>query len=141
MCVRVCVCVCVFCKCELSCNKEVSKPELVNYVVCISFLLILLPSLPPSFPPSLPPSLPLSVPPSLPPLLQGFLGAYIASSRSAFGVAASSVPIYYEQVLCRGDEPALSQCSHPTTSLHQCSHYEDAGVFCQGGFQGFYFKF
>jgi deleted-in-malignant-brain-tumors protein 1 len=61
----------------------------------------------------------------------GFFGALLASSRSEYAqIAPSSVPIYWDEVLCHGDELALSECHHRTTGVHDCSHYEDAGVFC-----------
>ena len=56
----------------------------------------------------------------------------LASSRGAFGVQLSGVPILLDEVLCLGDELALSQCHHRDFGVHDCSHYEDAGVICQG---------
>ena len=71
---------------------------------------------------------------SLPVLsLSGFVGAVLASSRGVFGVQLSDgVPIFLDEVLCLGDELALSQCHHRDFGVHDCSHYEDAGVICQG---------
>lgn len=39
-------------------------------------------------------------------------------------------PILYDNVACNGNENVLQECSH--TNIHNCGHYEDAGVSCQG---------
>ena len=58
----------------------------------------------------------------------------LALSRSPYKSLNSSVPILLDEVLCLGDELGLSQCHHRDWGLHDCSHYEDAGVICQGIF-------
>ena len=50
--------------------------------------------------------------------------------NSHFGSAASSVPIYYDNVACLGTESYLANCSR--ASSVSCTHSEDAGVRCQG---------
>ena len=53
----------------------------------------------------------------------------IAYSGAFFG--AGSGPIHLDDVACTGSEAALMNCSYdPITS--DCSHFEDAGVQCQG---------
>ena len=39
-------------------------------------------------------------------------------------------PIFLDNVGCNGTESTLLSCSHRITSLHYCSHLEDAGVVC-----------
>ena len=39
-------------------------------------------------------------------------------------------PIYFNNVECTGTETQLSQCIHNGVGVHDCSHYEDAGVIC-----------
>ena len=65
----------------------------------------------------------------------GFVGALIALSRGELGRGGEDQPIYLDQVTCLGDETALSQCHHNQFGLHDCSHYEDAGMICQGKFK------
>lgn len=40
------------------------------------------------------------------------------------------VPIHLDDVMCFGSEQNILDCPHSTT--HNCAHYEDAGVRCQG---------
>ena len=37
-------------------------------------------------------------------------------------------PIFLDYVLCNGNESSLSECMSSLTS--NCSHFQDAGVFC-----------
>ncbi|CAI8016962.1 Neurotrypsin, partial [Geodia barretti] len=61
----------------------------------------------------------------------GFFGALFSSSQSGYPVDTNdSVPIYWSQVLCHGDELSLSEC-HRSTQYY-CYHYHDATVFCAG---------
>ena len=50
----------------------------------------------------------------------------VAVSHSHFGQGNGS--IYIDDVQCSGTEIALVQCTY--TTLHDCSHIEDAGVRC-----------
>ena len=62
----------------------------------------------------------------------GFYGAYLDSSYKGLPSAGEDVPLFWEDVLCKGNEQALSQCHHRLIGLHDCDHGEDAGVFCAG---------
>ena len=75
----------------------------------------------------------------------GFAGAILATGRGLLGRANYSTPIFLNNVVCLGDELALSQCHHPAIgeisycsyyyyyySYNYYSHYRDAGVICQG---------
>ena len=62
----------------------------------------------------------------------GFEGASLALTN-AFYDTPEDTPILLDEVLCLGDEEALSQCHHRDWGLHgYCSHADDAGVVCQG---------
>ena len=61
-----------------------------------------------------------------------FVGALLALSRSPYRVLSNSVPILLDEVLCFGDEQGLSQCHHRDWGIHNCGHYKDAAVICQG---------
>ena len=52
----------------------------------------------------------------------------IAHSFATFGQGTGA--ILYDDVQCIGNETSLSQCPHLTT--HNCVHFEDAGVTCNG---------
>ena len=53
----------------------------------------------------------------------------IAYSGAFFGVGSG--PILLDNVACTGSEAALINCTYdPITT--DCSHFEDAGVQCQG---------
>ena len=56
----------------------------------------------------------------------------MALGGAAFGAASSDTPIHYDELSCRGNEEALSQCSHRHEGLHNCNHDDDASVVCQG---------
>ena len=38
--------------------------------------------------------------------------------------------IFLENLICRGAESTLIQCSHPPINVHNCDHSDDAGVVC-----------
>ena len=64
--------------------------------------------------------------------ISGFEGALSALPRSAIDQADRNLSIYLDDVHCLGDEPALSYCVHNGIGVHNCGHYEDASVICQG---------
>ena len=54
----------------------------------------------------------------------------MAYSLARFG--QGSGPIYLDQVGCTGSEAMLADCRANPIGVHDCSHFEDAGVGCQG---------
>ena len=42
-------------------------------------------------------------------------------------------PIWLDNVECNGAERLLLDCPHQGLGLHNCRHYEDAGVICSSG--------
>ena len=41
--------------------------------------------------------------------------------------------IWLDNVECTGTEQSLSECQHNGWEIHNCGHYEDAGVSCDIG--------
>lgn len=62
----------------------------------------------------------------------GFFGESYAVSGAQFGAGDSSMPIWLDNIHCEGTEDYLSSCPHNGWGVHNCLHYEDAGVICQG---------
>lgn len=62
----------------------------------------------------------------------GFDHATAALSNAYFGAGSSGMPIFLDDVGCFGSEAALSQCPASEWGVHNCNHYEDAGVRCYG---------
>ena len=66
----------------------------------------------------------------------------ILCHRSSLSTAAVAVPgaefgrgqgpIYLDSVQCTGAESSLVVCEHRGVGIHNCGHYEDAGVRCLG---------
>ena len=50
-------------------------------------------------------------------------------SNAAFGQGTD--PILLDNVACSGTETRLANCSHNGIGIHNCAHFEDAGVRCQ----------
>ena len=42
----------------------------------------------------------------------------------------STGPIHMSNVMCTGDEAAITDCTFSTT--HSCDHSQDVGIYCQG---------
>ena len=42
-------------------------------------------------------------------------------------------PIFLDDVMCRGNETILDECSHSGVGVHNCTHFQDAGVTCATG--------
>ena len=61
----------------------------------------------------------------------GYGTAVHALWLAAFGEGSS--PIWYANVNCSGREANLVQCGHDDLGVHNCSHWEDAGVICASG--------
>ena len=62
----------------------------------------------------------------------GFFGTATAVRGTQFGVGSSSQPIWLDDLQCTGREDYLSDCPHIGWGIHNCVHYEDAGVVCEG---------
>jgi len=53
--------------------------------------------------------------------------------RAHFGQGESSSPIWLDNVQCTGVETSISDCiRNDHWGVHNCYHYEDAGVSCTG---------
>ena len=52
--------------------------------------------------------------------------------RSRF-IRPGTGPIFLDDVDCRGNETNLEDCPHNGVGVHNCSHWQDAGVICQQG--------
>ena len=38
--------------------------------------------------------------------------------------------IWFDDMICRGDEDSLLDCSHAGVKVHNCNHGDDAGAVC-----------
>ena len=63
------------------------------------------------------------------------LGA-IAFSNAFFGEGSGL--IWLDEVSCFGTESSLLSCPHDQLGVHDCIHFEDAGVNCTGTFDVFF---
>ncbi|XP_077443685.1 scavenger receptor cysteine-rich type 1 protein M130-like isoform X2 [Stigmatopora argus] len=59
--------------------------------------------------------------------------AVSAPSSAHFGQGAG--PIWLDNVMCQGEELAITHCSHQRFGENNCGHSEDAGVICLGALE------
>ena len=55
-----------------------------------------------------------------------------AMKLTGLGYNKVSGDIYLDEVNCTGEESQLLECRHNGIGVHDCSHYQDAGVRCTG---------
>ena len=60
----------------------------------------------------------------------GYINATAALGFARFG--AGSGPILFSELACIGNESIITECHHPLTDVHYCTHSEDVGVICEG---------
>ena len=58
----------------------------------------------------------------------GFSSAIDYPREARYGQGSGT--IWFDDVLCKGNETNLLQCSHVGVGVHNCQHSEDAGVKC-----------
>ena len=63
----------------------------------------------------------------------GYLRAVFAYRTSQFGQGTG--PIWLDNIHCTGTESRLDQCPHNGIGVHNCIHFEDAGVQCTSNTQ------
>lgn len=59
----------------------------------------------------------------------GFQHAIKAAKHAEFG-EGENLKIILDDVQCEGTEETLLDCQHAGVGIHNCGHYEDAGVVC-----------
>lgn len=63
----------------------------------------------------------------------GFEDAICYVRSAGFGQGSSTSPIWMDNVNCLGHESALDLCFFRGWGRHNCGHYKDVGVVCEGG--------
>ena len=58
------------------------------------------------------------------------LVATSAPGQAAYGEGTGAIML--DDLLCTGTESSLFDCTHSGVNIHNCGHYEDAGVRCTG---------
>ena len=56
---------------------------------------------------------------------------YYNADDTTAGAGADTVPIILDDIICRGDETSILECSHNGIGVHNCGHYEDIAVRCK----------
>ena len=56
----------------------------------------------------------------------------VVASYGQFGSGAAHQQIWLDNVNCIGTELRLSDCQSNGWGVHNCHHWEDAGVICEG---------
>ena len=51
---------------------------------------------------------------------------------SGYFIPSNNTPIHLDNLVCKGNESTLLDCVHNPVGDHNCHHWEDAGVNCQG---------
>lgn len=66
-----------------------------------------------------------------------YINTAIPTRNAYFGEGDVDLTILLDDVTCFGNETSLENCHSNTnrTSGINCSHFEDAGVFCNGQYQ------
>ncbi|XP_051503211.1 HHIP-like protein 1 [Myxocyprinus asiaticus] len=65
----------------------------------------------------------------------GFRHALKAAKHAEFG-EGKDLKIILDDVQCEGTEETLLDCQHAGVGMHNCAHYEDAGVICGNSVSG-----
>ena len=60
----------------------------------------------------------------------GYASAISASPMASFGQGRGF--IWLSNVNCLGNESSIDECPHPGWGIHNCGHWEDASVVCEG---------
>ncbi|XP_028301734.1 deleted in malignant brain tumors 1 protein-like isoform X2 [Gouania willdenowi] len=60
--------------------------------------------------------------------------AVSALERAAFGQGTG--PIWLDNVQCLGNETSIADCAHQGLQDHNCGHFEDASIICEGDGHG-----